>query len=706
MDEFLRSKLDSTGASSVDSGFHSMSFSSSGGGSGSFAMDVLNGEDIKGHCLRTLADVGAPAELSSFYADVLQCEYDMTRTVYWLYNDLTTRVARQPKQSLSDPHLQPGELFSALQNMTKYFRGWKAKVDDLSRKGLDIPPFQVSPSSPMAHSQVLHAVCDFETDQVNLREGEEMVITDASKPDWLRVRNSNGDEGYVPALSCIIPTPDYSALTAVERLQILLLTSWAECLRKVRSILIATMTTSTRHLLARWNTWLNGRRYSGQIGQGLQKISDVTSTLDTLDTRDLTKLHRYLCRIESELLGISTSPDNGLPIFKETVANLDKGLLCFQTFYTQWRHFRRELQKAPRPIRIVEQWEKLQRASQCNNFKYYELKMVLDEVERVEEVTHVEPHQNGSTSGASKSKLESVESDKMTEVSQEERKRYVVKSVVDPTSGEKMSLRQAVDKGVVDYRKGLYVTDPDTGQGIPITEAISCGDIAVEYTYVRRTLPVVDVVSLITVRRRVIDHAYTITGAIDATTAERLDCIEAIGRGVLDLGEAEYVNGHTGARLPIDEAIERGWVFADFDDDGGRLSPRYSSSTHAVLGVIDRRSGRLLTLTDAIRRGLVDSRTGDYIDNRTGRRVYIAEAIRQGLVKTRLIEQHDSRPGDELDRPLDARTLVVGGGPILPADVTNFLALGAGATMKPIPMIGGGRSMNDGGVVRSWSSSD
>ena len=33
----------------------------------------------------------------------------------------------------------------------------------------------------------------------------------------LKVRNSSGDEGYIPTLSCIIPTPDDNALTASER---------------------------------------------------------------------------------------------------------------------------------------------------------------------------------------------------------------------------------------------------------------------------------------------------------------------------------------------------------------------------------------------------------------------------------------------------------------------------------------------------------
>jgi hypothetical protein len=630
----------------------------SGFTSSSLIMDSsFTGEDIKGHCLKTLAELGAPPELSNFFADVLHCECEMTRTVYWLYNDLTSRTT-----GTTNEHLPAAELFSALQNMTKSFRGWKAKIDELSKQGERIPSFQVTPSSP-----ILHAVCSFETDQVNLHEGDEMTITDASHPDWLRVRNSSGEEGYVPALSCVIPTPDNSALTAVERLQVLLLTSWAECLRKVRSILMTTLTGSARQLASRWNAWLNGRRYNGQIGQGLQKLIDFTNSLQTIGSKELTRLDRHLRLIESEMLGLTVST-NGISLLKKTVADLDKSVLCFQTFYVQWRHFRRDLQKAPRPIRIVEEWEKLRRASQCSNFKYYELKMTLDNAETVEEITHIEPSDGCPSTAAQRSKLESVTAEKVPVVSEEERKRFVVKEVVDPRTGNRLTLRQAVAEGIVDYHQGLYI-NPDTGQGVPISEAMNSGSIVIEYSYVRRSPPVTDIVVLITVQRRIIDHAYTIVGAIDAMTAERVDAAEALRRGIIELNEqaGEYVNTYTGARLPLDEAIELGWVDAEFDDDSGRRSPRYSSSTHQVLGIVDRRSGCLLSFADSIRRGLLDARTGDYINNKTGRRVHLAEAIRQGLIKTKIVE---CAPQQDV-----AAWMVESSRPALPPGITTSAAL-------------------------------
>ena len=50
--------------------------------------------------------------------------------------------------------------------MTKYFRGWRVKVDALVSQGHDIPPFQLS-STMIAQTPVLKAVCSFETNQVS-----------------------------------------------------------------------------------------------------------------------------------------------------------------------------------------------------------------------------------------------------------------------------------------------------------------------------------------------------------------------------------------------------------------------------------------------------------------------------------------------------------------------------------------------------------
>lgn len=90
--------------------------------------------------------------------------------------------------------------------------------------------------------------------------------------------------------------------------------------------------------------------------------------------------------------------------------------------------------------------------------------MTVEEHEELEELTYVGESLDNSSGGGSRTSKESVEANKMTAVKQEERKRFLIRSVVDPRTGDKISLREAVAAGIIDYRKGHYV-NPDTGDG-------------------------------------------------------------------------------------------------------------------------------------------------------------------------------------------------------------------------------------------------
>ena len=159
------------------------------------------------------------------------------------------------------------------------------------------------------------------------------------------------------------------------------------------------------------------------------------------------------------------------------------------------------------------------------------------------------------------------------------------------------------------------------------------GRIIVEYTSVFRSPPKSGSVALITIRHRQ-DRRYTITGAIDAITAERVDTTEAMRRGLIDETEGQYVNALNNTRLPIEEAVEDGWILANFDD----TEPQYSSETYAVIGVIDQRRKKVVPFVQAVRQGLIDRATGNYVNNETGKKIYVGDAIRQGLLKTKKLE--------------------------------------------------------------------
>lgn len=59
-----------------------------------------------------------------------------------------------------------------------------------------------------------------------------------------------------------------------------------------------------------------------------------------------------------------------------------------------------------------------------------------------------------------------------TEFMREEIKRFIVKSVVDPRTQEKIGGLQAQAAGILNYAQGMY-TNPETGDNVPISEAIA-----------------------------------------------------------------------------------------------------------------------------------------------------------------------------------------------------------------------------------------
>ena len=63
--------------------------------------------------------------------------------------------------------------------------------------------------------------------------------------------------------------------------------------------------------------------------------------------------------------------------------------------------------------------------------------------------------------------------------------------------------------------------------------------------------------------------------------------------------------------------------------------------TYAVSDVKDPLTGSELSFSDAVRRGIVDRDTGDYVDRHAAHRVPVADAIRRGLVGARLLADDD-----------------------------------------------------------------
>jgi len=76
-------------------------------------------------------------------------------------------------------------------------------------------------------------------------------------------------------------------------------------------ILILTLTRAVDAVRGQ-NRWLDGRRCDSHVGEGFERVMSLVEALQSDVTRkDLTILHRVLCRVESQLLGLSDATNNG-----------------------------------------------------------------------------------------------------------------------------------------------------------------------------------------------------------------------------------------------------------------------------------------------------------------------------------------------------------------------------------------------------------
>lgn len=192
---------------------------------------------------------------------------------------------------------------------------------------------------------------------------------------------------------------------------------------------------------------------------------------------------------------------------------------------------------------------------------------------------------------------------------------------------------------MVDQSRGMYV-NPDTGEGFSIPEAMNTGLIKVEYTSATRTEEKTKAVGLITIRTKIDNREYTITGAYDAGNGEKVTYEEALHRGVISEDSTSFYNTSNGQDLSLDDAVELGWVLVEYDPHAEQ--PTYETKTYAVNAVVDQRLKKKVPFFEAVRRGLIEKDTGNYVNNTTGERIYVVEAIKRGFLKAKVVDDPSS----------------------------------------------------------------
>jgi hypothetical protein len=247
-----------------------------------------------------------------------------------------------------------------------------------------------------------------------------------------------------------------------------------------------------------------------------------------------------------------------------------------------------------------------------------------------------------------------AETEQIQSAELEEKKTFIIRSVINPYDDNEISLQEAIVDGFIRPTEGAYV-NPRTGITIPIPEAMSKGLIKVSFTTTRRGQEKRSSMGIITVKTiREPLRPYIVMSVIDPQTGEKITQREAAKRDILHEHRGIYVNTKTGERMLVSEAIEKHLMEVEYT--GEAPLPEVVAKTYAVRAVVDLRHKKIITFAEAVRRGIIDKESGAYKNTQTGETMYVGDAIMRGFLKARKIDRTASMDIDPENKMLVDKT--------------------------------------------------
>ena len=223
---------------------------------------------------------------------------------------------------------------------------------------------------------------------------------------------------------------------------------------------------------------------------------------------------------------------------------------------------------------------------------------------------------------------------------QEEKKTFFIRSVIDPRNDERISMQQAIVLGIINPDTGSYV-NIDTGETIPIPEAMSQGKIEVSFASTNRGREKKSTIGIITVKtKREKQRAYKIKTVTNTGSNERLSIGEAIKEGIINDDRGTYIDSVSKKEMLILDAVKASFIDIEYTEP--EQQPEEVVKKYAVRAVVDRRNKKIITFQDAVSRKIIDKDAGTYYDTETAKSMYIGDAIMKGFLKARVIDSTET----------------------------------------------------------------
>ena len=229
---------------------------------------------------------------------------------------------------------------------------------------------------------------------------------------------------------------------------------------------------------------------------------------------------------------------------------------------------------------------------------------------------------------------------------------YSVLSIRDPSSSEKMSVAEALRRGVINQSAGRYVTNLRSGESISIPAAIDRGFLEVEVIDKKILEPVAQLLDVTDSRCEPGKHTdldgLLVTGVYSPSLGRQLSLEEAVKNGSIDLKTGVYINSVTSKTYPLAEAIKHGYLSVQLPSDEADAKNVISRNTicndmqsgaalEELVEASSRRNGEPLHIDinhNAYQQLQhdVDVHCKGIVDPSSGRMVSIDEALHCGLL--------------------------------------------------------------------------
>ena len=201
-------------------------------------------------------------------------------------------------------------------------------------------------------------------------------------------------------------------------------------------------------------------------------------------------------------------------------------------------------------------------------------------------------------------------------------------------------MQQAIVEGVIHPETGNFV-NLETGESMPIPEAMSKGFIEVSFASTQRGQEKKSTIGIITVKTtREKQRPYNVKSVTNTNTGKKVSYQEAINNRLVDENQGTYKNLKTNSTMMITDAAKDGLVELEYEGDVPE--PEEVSKKYAVRAVVDRRHKKIITFQAAVSRGIINKESGAFLDTLTGESMYVGDAIIRGFLKARLIGNTDT----------------------------------------------------------------